>query len=398
MNLKKVFIILSFLTAGSNALAVSDACSLLDQPIPSGLEMSGDEIKLYKERLSAECKWTEAYREINTELSKYNLTLEQIAEYQALRYIRRVDFEEAKTAEIPVELTYQLLASQKDLPLAERSSVVWDNWSRGISQLTTARQQILNGEYFDFEKLKKIHMGFYELSDEIGDFGSAPDKGLIRLPKEEDDYWWALSSKEEAEEALAKVNIINEHYRNLNLLPHFSDEQLNLVLDVRMTVKRQRAEKANVIEYVYAIYSGHSKANLANVQNLMNFMRAILTQALQNKALIWNGKLMTPAETALLAQKFYIGVHPFAEGNGRTGRLIQELILTTMNMPHGSSGDLMDDDVLMTFPEYYSLAMTSNLKLMESMKNCLKIYEQNSPEKLANSDQKNIDYSCRILK
>ncbi|MCC2679337.1 MAG: hypothetical protein K0R29_1913, partial [Pseudobdellovibrio sp.] len=169
-------------------------------------------------------------------------------------------------------------------------------------------------------------------------------------------------------------------------------------IDVRQALKRQPPDKKNVIEYVWAVFSGQTRANMTHLQNILKFVQDMMTQSLQDKPLIWNGKAMTPAEVALLAQKFYVGVHPFAEGNGRTGRLMQELILTVMEMPHGSSGDLMDYDVLTTFPDYYRRAMQANVQLMQKMKTCLEIYEQNQPAQLIQTDQRSIDYSCRILK
>ena len=66
-------------------------------------------------------------------------------------------------------------------------------------------------------------------------------------------------------------------------------------------------------------------------------------------------------------------------------------------MPHGSSGDLMDFDVLTTFPDYYQTAMTANIKLMQTMKGCFDGYAANPPQTFMTTDQKAVAYSCRIL-
>ncbi len=195
------------------------------------------------------------------------------------------------------------------------------------------------------------------------------------------------------------VEVIDQQYEELGLLPNFSEDVLNHILTVRPAVKIQPPGKENVIEYVDAIYSSSTRSSQTHLKNILNFVNNMLSQAKQNKHLVWNGThLMTPAEVALLAQKFYIGVHPFSEGNGRTSRFLQELILSIMNMPHGSSGDLMDYDVLTTFPDYYETAMTSNIKLMQSIKACFDGYAQNPPQTFMATDQKSVPYNCRILK
>jgi len=392
-----VFVVLLILTA-QKTFAVSNACSLLQAALPDDVQMSETEVTAYRLKLQNECWWMQAYQELKSQLlSRYQLTPEQISEYQAMRFIRRADYETAKATEVPVELIYQIKRDQYQLPLDQRSSVIWDNWSKGILQLTNLRSAIQNGEAFTYAKLEQAHVNFFQLSDEVGDDANPPHPGVMKPPVPSDYYWWELSGPQEAAEAKAVTSAINNHYKELGLLPNFPEAKLNLVIDVRQAVRRQPPEKKNVIEYVWVVFSGQTRANMTHLQNILKFVQHMLTQALQNRTLIWNGKALTPAEVAMLAQKFYVGVHPFAEGNGRTGRLMQELILTVMDMPHGSSGDLMDYDVLTTFPDYYRRAMQSNVQLMHKMKTCLEIYRQNSPEELIQTDQRAIDYSCRIL-
>jgi hypothetical protein len=392
-----IFLILLFLTA-QKTLAVSNACSLLQSELPADIQMTVEEVTAYRQKLQNECWWMQAYQNFKTQLeSKHRLIPEQISEYQAMRFIRRGDYETARSTEVPVELIYQIKRDQYQLPLDQRSPIIWQNWSKGILQLNNLRSAIQNGEHFTYAKLEQAHVNFFQLSDEVGDDANPPHPGIMKPPMPMDYYWWELTPQE-APEAKAVTNAINKHYRELGLLPNFPEAKLNLVIDVRQALKRQPPDKKNVIEYVWAVFSGQTRANRTHLQNILKFVQDMMTQSLQDKPLIWNGKAMTPAEVALLAQKFYVGVHPFAEGNGRTGRLMQELILTVMEMPHGSSGDLMDYDVLTTFPDYYRRAMQANVQLMQKMKTCLEIYEQNQPAQLIQTDQRSIDYSCRILK
>lgn len=388
------------LIASVNSLAISNSCSLLQQALPAELNLSSQEVELYQAKLKSECWWTQAYHQLKKELqTNFQLNIENITEYQAMRFVRRVDYENSKAKEIPVQLTYQVQKSQYQLPNEQKSSIIWDNWIKGILQLPQYRERVAKGEVFDYNSLKRVHVGFFQLSREVGDYAHVPDEGVIKPPVENDNYWWDFANPQDAEEARRVVQLINDHYRSLGLLPNFTEEKLNRILDVRTAVKRQTPDRQNIIEYVEAIYSGQTRANPTHIQNILNFIKIMLNQALQNKHLVWNGnKLMTPAEVAFLAQKFYVGVHPFSEGNGRTSRFIQELILSVMNMPHGASGDLMDYDVLTTFPEYYRLAMSHNIKLMQSIKSCFDFYVKTPPQSFILTDQKQVNYNCRILK
>jgi Fic family protein len=111
--------------------------------------------------------------------------------------------------------------------------------------------------------------------------------------------------------------------------------------------------------------------------------------------------LMTPAEVAFFAQKFYVEIHPFSEGNGRTSRVIQELILSQFDMPAASSGDLMDYDVLTNHEDYYQLAIKKTDEQMKKMDECISQYKtltQFGRRKLSEQDQSSLDYDCRTLK
>jgi hypothetical protein len=398
INMKKKIVAFFVLIQTQLALAVSDPCTLMQSPLPSHATAHSQVVESYRNKLKVECDITTRYRYLRNELaSKYRVALTDITEYQAMRFVRRVNFEDSKAKEIPIELTYQINRSQYNLPNEQKSSVIWDNWIKGISQLESLRNSTLQGKAFDFEALKRAHVGFFQLSREVGDDAHIPDEGIIKPPADYDNYWWAFETEAEAKSALTIVNNINDHYQRMGLLPSFPDPRMKRVLDVRQAQKRQPDDRKNLIEYVWVIYSGHTKANKEHVNNILYFANTLMKAAINNEHLIWNGVPLTPAEVAYLTQKFYIGVHPFSEGNGRTGRLLQELILTVMDMPHGSSGDLMDSDVLSTFADYYTQAMTGQVKVLNTMLTCLTDYSQLANISLAKAPLKNINYSCRIL-
>jgi hypothetical protein len=393
-----LFIVMASLS--SKLCAMSDPCGLVQAAKPAGLKMTDLEIQTYESKLKSECQLATSFHQLRTELkNQFAVSIENITQYQAMRFVRRQDYDKSKLNQIPVELTYQILNTQYSLPNSQKSPVIWDNWIMGMKQLAGSREQILAGKDFTFNDLKRVHIGFFKLSKENGDSAWIPNEGIVKPANDHDNYWWDFSSPAELASAKALVDNINQQYREMGLLPHFSNPELNRVLLIKKSLKRQPPGKENVVEYVDAIYSGDTRANVKLVENILGFVNRMLQQAVRNKPMVWNGKLMTPGEVAYLVQKFYVGVHPFSEGNGRTSRYLQELILTSFDMPHGSSGDLMDADILNTFDDYYNLAIQSDKNLVVSVSRCVGAYKAhvmglNTPR----MDQNLLDYDCRILK
>ncbi len=395
-----IFSVVAGLTFYSiNSFAVTDACKLEQLALPSNVAMNENEINSYRNRLHIECVWKQNNDYFKQSLnSLYQLDSERVSEYQAMRFIRRVDYETSKKSNIPVEVTYQTNQSQYSLPDDKKSSVIWQNWILGMQKLPSERQNLLNGSTFDVARLTDVHVGFFQRSEETGDYATTPYPGKMKSAAMNDNYWWDFTTDAEGKAAKLAVEQINRHFDSLGLLQHYTEPYLNKLLDVRTAVKRQRdPAKQGVIEYVQAIYSGQSRANKANLQNILNFVNSMVQQGIRDQHMVWNGRLMSPAEVAYLAQKFYVAIHPFHEGNGRTSRFIQELILSTLNMPFGSSGDLMDSDVLTTFDQYYVQAMTANGTLMTTMIRCLDEYATLKQTNPAQVQQGLLNYSCRIL-
>ena len=409
------YIFLGLLCLASEAWTISDPCSLYRKEVPEQLGLSETSLLSYKEKLKTECQLTIKYQTLRYELYReFRIRPQDITEYQAMRFVRRVNFEHSKIKEIPIELTYQTKNEFYALPNEQKSSVIWDNWIRGIMQLNPVKQRVLNGDVFDYEMLKRVHVGFFQLSREIGDHAHVPDEGVIKPPVEHDNYWWVFNTAAEAQAAKIIVDEINLFFREIGFTGHFSDEKLNRVLDVRTvvrrkppvcdesgtdveTLKKQKDAGCDRVQYVDAIFSGYTKANRVHLEVALSFVKSVIENALADRHIIWKGRLFTPTEAAYLAQKFYVAIHPFSEGNGRTSRFIQELILSVMDMPHGSSGDLMDIDVLSSFEEYYTKAVASQAQLLEKIEQCKNIYSQLSDINLASSAAKQIDYSCRLL-
>ena len=96
--------------------------------------------------------------------------------------------------------------------------------------------------------------------------------------------------------------------------------------------------------------------------------------------------LMPPIEFSAFVQKWFMTVHPFSDGNGRTSRAIQDFILATFKMPYAPGGDLQNDSL-----EEYDKYIDSTYEKIESsvatLEKCVHEYRTNKKVKT---------YSCQL--
>jgi hypothetical protein len=401
--------------AAGFAQALPDVCTMANTEV-KGVRASAEEISAYKAKLAAECELSEKYQQMqNKARTKFGISVEQITQYQAMRYIRRADYEAAKYNNIPPNLTYQIFDVQYTKP-ETKDSKIWDGFLKGIETLPSDRERIQAGGSFQFNDLLRIHRGFYQVSDERGDHANPPSPGVIKSPNPNDGAWWPL--KPEAVSSTSKtVDDINAFYGELGLISTGLDSLYETQYMTQILSVKPLADGTG-----YGVYGGDSRGNEEHIQSILKFVNNMLSQARQNGVMVRKGRLMTPGEVAWLAQQYIVQVHPFQDGNGRVTRYLQELILTSFGMPQGASGDLMDNDVLTQTPAYYSQAISATKALLTSVDDCLeKTYPQamnpaspaggsksdgrknESRAKVdaipfASLDQSTLNYDCRILK
>ena len=308
-----------------------------------------------------------------------------------MRYVERYRFNDAASMNTPVPLIYQKLRTDYKKSNDEKSTEIWNNFTIGIRQLEGVKLKVAAGEKFTLSDLQAVHKGFFTVSDEKGDFTHEPHPGEIKPESDQDNEWWKLKSEDVAS-AVAVVDRKNSEYQQMGLMTNFKgDAYINNLLSMKP------------LGAGFAIYSGDTRANKQHTENILNFMNTLLEQAHQGQHMVWRGELFSPARLAFFVQQYYVAIHPFHEGNGRTSRFLQELILTSFSLPHGSSGDLMASDVLTGHEDYYRLAVNKTSELVQALQNCM-----DGPYKfvtgpigaskdLASKDQSTIEYGCRII-
>jgi hypothetical protein len=374
---------------------------------PAGV--SAENIESYKAKLDRECALSERYLALSDRaFNSYGITLDDITEYQTLRYVQRSWYESAKVNNTPVPVILQIWKKDHELPVEKRKTVSWDNWSHGILQLDGFVERIAGGRPFLVSDLQVAHRFFYQYAeenkvkygnlyrygDESGDYSHDPIPGYIKQPHPTlpDGYWWPFNDDEGLKEK-AVVDALIANYRAMGLYPNVigksADDNVNDVLRMKQ------------INGKWVIYGGDTRANGKHLELLLGFINTMVKQAAQGQHMVWNGRLMTPGEVAFFAQQYFVHIHPFSEGNGRMSRFIQEVVLSLFALPVGSSGDLMDIDVLTEHAPYYETAIKTTEGQIRTVENCVNsVYAKlrlRNGRTLRDVDQTTLPYECRLL-
>ncbi len=394
MNLKTGLTTLGFLFYSASSFASLDVCKLVDKEIANSEVYSSSAIREYKEDLGRECDLAKKYRSMRDKAqTQYGIQLTDISLYQSLRYVERYRYEEAEALEIPVAKIYQRFAADYAKTTEEKSSEVWDNWQVGIKQLAVVRKELEQGRALTINRLFEVHKGFYTLSEETGDYAHVPYPGEMKPAQSNDNPWWSLKDTE-GSEVTSQAKALNQNYRSYGLLQDDDENQEESYVNDTITVRPLRGG--------YSIYSGDSRGNRDHLDQVLGLINQMLKQARTGQHMVSHGRLITPAQLAYLVQQFYVDVHAFYEGNGRTSRFLQELILTSFDMPHGSSGDLMSSDVLTFTDDYYKLAIDKNFAELDQVSTCLdseykNILVKSYAKTLRDVEPMALGYTCRLL-
>jgi hypothetical protein len=130
----------------------------------------------------------------------------------------------------------------------------------------------------------------------------------------------------------------------------------DLAIGLTVSNGRCKASEGHFIEYIES----------DKVERSLNWLSIFLDY--NSKKYKEGLAVITPIELSAIAQKTFVTVHPFADGNGRTSRAIQDMILEKFDMPYAPGGDLQND--VLEHPETYIestyISMESMLTFLES--------------------------------
>ncbi len=338
-----------------------------------------------------DCAIQDQFTSLRERFKKQNINIDDLAEYRALRFIERPAWEEAKKKGKRVESIY------------EPAPLTWRIWDAGIrtifnndgalnknilskdltineASISSINHNLLSDGHKsvkDKATNAELYAGQYRSPDAQG-VGFCSDAGpdyqaqineAIKSAAQFQQRWetavgYSLSSALVTQTGAAHTKFDRAFLPDLT----FYQSQCNQFNKTRVDVFINYLESAQVMDRIKAL-SLFVKINLELYQ--------------QNKPAV------APIALAAFVQKWLIFTHPFADGNGRTSRAVQDLILTNFNMPFAPSGDLQDD-VLISFDKYLELNYVKMEAMLSVLNDCASMVE-------GNQSQLNTLPQCRVL-
>ena len=236
------------------------------------------------------------------------------------------------------------------------------------------------------DDLQKWHRGFFQLSDEVGDFNHEPNPGSFKASPGYSEseinetlktYWWRWGDldSEIVRTELENIEKVNRYFYQHNLVTTTTDDRLNFFL---------KGDQTGVIINPYFL---QSKTNF--LVHFINTYKNIINNKYEHLR-YYNYPLLTPLQFVSLIQKWLVIIHPWSEGNGRMTRLIQDGLANFYDLPAQASGDLMDIDVTTPVQAYYEKMYSYTMRNLVVIDNCIEGYERSS-QSISQS------YDCRII-
>ncbi len=323
---------------------------------------------------SRDCQIQDRFRQIRSEFKiGFNIDINDVAEYRAIRFIDRESWERAKVLKNPPNSIY------------DPAPMTWNVWSHGIDSLFPAKLNINNLNEATFSKMNTVLLtdGSASIKDDKTDENMSP--GEYRGESQIGFCSHAsLDHRQANEKSVQSMLAVQARFEgklkiSLNQLiqkEHGIDSGLaTLGVGLRSIVPGCGADGQG-------IHTSYVRSEL--VRGNMDWIRIFLKS---NLSLIKsNNSILTPIELSAFVQKWLVTVHPFADGNGRTSRALQDLVLESFDLPFAPSGDLQND-ALEEFAKYADNTYVKTEEMVSKLESCLKQYKTGAE----------ISYECKTV-
>lgn len=336
-----------------------------------------------------DCDIQSRFAKVQSYFAEIGINVAELAEYRLLRFVDRASFESARQKETPPSQIYN------------PAPTTWEVWDTGIRALFGNDDLsfiLFKSGGFESRGLGYDHLNFSNFNTlllkntkgnisrnylaGVKDSNSVP--GTYRHLGDGQVGWTAYNSlpKDQvpaAQESMRQAQFLWESSVGASFSVFakkyngYTPEKATFA--VNMSVDHRGGDK-------YFVAFASSDMVPAQMSWLNSFVKA-------NLELYRTGKpIMPPIEFSALVQKWLVTIHPFSDGNGRTSRAAQDMILANFKMPYAPGGDLQND-VLETFDKYVDQTYYAMEAMIRRLEACAEEYRQKKEKP---------SYSCRTVK
>lgn len=305
-----------------------------------------------------DCQIQDRYRQLKNSFSNLGVDINDIAEYKVIRFVDRTSWENAKIKQTAPKLIYN------------PAPMTWTIWSNGMDSLTSAKislDQITNDVFSKMNRVlltngidnvKDINTDEAKLPGQMRDNGDAQIGFCSYAPGDH------KAMAEASLQSMLKVQTQIERTLKTSFKNLVAKEggQISSLATLGVSLRGiapscgDGTTNGTWVSYV------RSELVAAN----MDWIRILIKTYSKNEKL---KTVLKPVEFAALIQKWFVTVHPFADGNGRTSRAVQDIILEAFDLPYAPGGDLQND-ALEEYTKYISNNYAATEGLLTKLESC----------------------------
>lgn len=295
-----------------------------------------------------DCSLQDRLRSVKAALKSKGVDADEVAEYRVLRFVDRYSWEKAKTARTAPDNIYN------------PAPATWEVWDAGMRQIFANPDIHMTDA--DFSAMNRVLLtnGSDNIKDpntdrtkKPGEFRTGNDLGI----------GFCHANVKDSNPILEKSSRSNMIFQNrweqktgMNFKQLMKENGALAPESASLQAKMTQSENPNC----QAPNSWVNFIPTREVQQQLSWLRVFTETNLQ---LIRDGRAAaSPIELAAFVQRWFVTIHPFSDGNGRTSRAVQDVLLAGFAMPFAPAGDLYNDAT--TEWESY---LEQTYKTMESM-------------------------------
>jgi len=275
-----------------------------------------------------DCAIQDRYVSLKDRFAAQQINIDEIAEYRVIRFVDRATWERAKEAQAKPKQIYKP---------APDTWLVWDSGIRDV-MTNAGGKGGLNSYVLNEQTISSINHSLLE------------NNGMNTKDKNTDQ---SLKPGEFRKTTSIEVgfNAQRTDYSKSISKSEASMDRFQQKWEAAVgTTFSQILKDAGVEKYDGANFrSGMKQSDMgwvsyAESAKVPTEIQWIKTFIATNLELYRKGTpALSPMELAAVVQKWFVSVHPFSDGNGRTSRAIQDIILAHFGMPFVPGGDLQED-------------------------------------------------------
>lgn len=308
-----------------------------------------------------DCAIQDRFLALKNSYANRQVNIDEVAEYRVIRFVDRQSWERAKTSRIKPDQIYQP---------APATWMVWDSGIREVMRVGGAKGQLINGYVLDEASISYVNKVL--LMNEAENL-NIKDKGTDQALKP-GEYRKVTSTgvgfRSGGKDYSSMINLSEESMNRLQSrweaamgapfgdllrdagVANYADANL------RSGMKDDQARSF--------VFYAPSTVVPVSIEWIKNFIRLNLERYKTGNP------VLSPMELAAVVQKWFVSIHPFSDGNGRTSRAIQDLILANFELPLVPGGDLQDDATAV-YEDYIERTYAKTENLLSALEMCLTV-------------------------